>query len=146
MTLSQPNSGREWPKHSSRRRRSEPCWDWRRSFHSNLRRFCWRVGRPRRKRLQFAYDAGGRRASKTVSSWNGSSFANPSTVRFVYDGWNVLAILDPNSAVTKSFVWGQDVSGTIDQASGIGGLLMVEEHGTSATNHFITYDGNGNVT
>ncbi len=41
--------------------------------------------------LAFAYDALGRRIQKTVTT-NGTSFT---TLNFVYDGWNPIAILNP---------------------------------------------------
>lgn len=40
-------------------------------------------------------------------------------------------------------MWGQDLSGTMTKAGGVGGLLMVN---ISGTNCFATYDGNGNIT
>jgi RHS repeat-associated protein len=71
-----------------------------------------------------------------------------STNRFVYDGWNLVAILNPQNYVTQAFLWGQDLSGTEDGAGGIGGLLAVFETsaGQISNAHFACYDGNGNVT
>ena len=53
------------------------------------------IANSNRLQLQFAYDYQGRRIQKGVYQWNGSSFGtNPvSQVRFVYDGWNLLAEL-----------------------------------------------------
>jgi len=101
-----------------------------------------------RLRLECAYDYQGRRVAKTVKTWGGSSFGNAVTQRFVYDGWNLLAILNSQSADLVSFVWGQDLSGTLDGAGGIGGLLWVSEiaNGQIADSHFAAYDGNGNAT
>ena len=45
---------------------------------------------------------------------NESSFIAQWTNRFVYDGWNLIGILDPESTVLHSFTWGQDLSGTIN--------------------------------
>jgi len=46
-----------------------------------------------------------------------------------------------------SYLWGQDLSGTMSEAGGIGGLLMVADHVPATdTYHFVAYDGNGNVT
>jgi len=42
-------------------------------------------------------------------------------------------------------VWGSDLSGSIQGAGGVGGLLESSYHGTSTTNCFAAYDGNGNV-
>jgi len=72
-----------------------------------------------------------------------------STNRFVYDGWNLVAELDHQNNVLRSYTWGQDLSGgtALNQqnAGGVGGLLLVRDHGASTT-HFAGYDGNGNVT
>jgi RHS repeat-associated protein len=100
----------------------------------------------KRLRLEFAYDLQGRRVQKKVSHWNAGDWALDSDSRFVYDGWNLLAILNSSFILQTSFMWGQDLSGTMDQAGGIGGLLLTTFHGTSATNCFVGYDGNGNVT
>ncbi len=49
----------------------------------------------------------------------------------------------PPSAVTNFYVWGLDLSGSLQGAGGIGGLLAVVQ-GTNA--YFPTFDGNGNVS
>ncbi len=77
-----------------------------------------------RVKLDFVYDYMGRRVQKVVSTWNGS-FGSPVTNRFVYDGWNLLAILASDLSPLSSFMWGQDLSGTMAEAGGIGGLLLV---------------------
>ena len=66
-----------------------------------------------------------------------------SQVRFVYDGWNLLAEIATNNATVRSYMWGQDLSRTMDQSGGVGGLLMAS---ISGTNCFVTYDGNVNIT
>jgi RHS repeat-associated protein len=99
-----------------------------------------------RKKLNFAYDYMGRRISKTVSEWDGDeNFIEQSTVRFLYDGWNLVAILNSQSSLLQSFLWGQDLSGTMDEAGGVGGLLMMTQHTPAVSRHFAAYDGNGNV-
>jgi RHS repeat-associated protein len=98
-----------------------------------------------RLRLEFAYDFQGRRVQKKVSHWNGGPWTLDSDSRFVYDGWNLLAILNSDLSLQTSFMWGQDLSGTMDQAGGIGGLLMLTTHSIPNTNCFVSYDGNANV-
>ena len=93
--------------------------------------------------LTFAYDYMNRRISKTVWTNNGSGFVPQSTNYFIYDGWNLIAIFTPSSAIEQSFVWGLDLSGILDQAGGVGGLLAIANSGT---NYFTSYDGNGNIT
>lgn len=96
-------------------------------------------------RLDFAYDFMGRRVQKIVSVWNvaTNNYVPTTTNCFIYDGWNLLAIINPQSSILQSFVWGKDLSGTMTKAGGVGGLLMSSIPGT---NCFATYDGNGNIT
>jgi len=97
-------------------------------------------------KLDCAYDPQWRRTQKIVSSWNGSIYVAQSTNKFVYDGWNLLAILDGQGAVVQSFTWGLDLSGTEQGAGGVGGLISMTIHqGTNAGTYFYSYDGNGNV-
>jgi len=52
-------------------------------------------------------------------------------------------ITDNGSPITNSYIWGLDLSGSLQGAGGIGGLLAA----TKGTNiYFATYDGNGNVS
>jgi RHS repeat-associated protein len=100
-----------------------------------------------RKSLQFAYDSLGRRFSKIVSNWTGSAWTRALHEKFVYDGWNLLGVLDgTNNAIVRSFLWGLDLSGSLQGAGGVGGLICFKQHsGSLAGNHFAAYDGNGNV-
>ena len=99
-----------------------------------------------RQSLKFEYDWQGRRIRKQVwpnASWNGTP---TNDVKFVYDGWNLLAELNAtNNTVIRSFMWGSDLSGTIQGAGGVGGLLEVVYNGAQTTNCFVAFDGNGNV-
>jgi RHS repeat-associated protein len=99
-----------------------------------------------RQSLKFEYDWQGRRIRKQVwsnASWNGTP---TNDVKFVYDGWNLLAELNAtNSAVIRSFMWGSDLPGTSQGAGGVGGLLKVAYSGAQTTNCFVAFDGNGNV-
>ncbi|HQK02448.1 MAG TPA: RHS repeat-associated core domain-containing protein [Verrucomicrobiota bacterium] len=94
--------------------------------------------------LQFDYDHQGRRIRQRV--WNNPTWSgNPTNdVRYVYDGWNLLASLNPASSVRQSYLWGLDLSGTMQGAGGVGGLLAITD--ASQGSHFCAYDGNGNVT
>lgn len=95
--------------------------------------------------LAFAYDYQGRRIQKTVSTNTGSVWLGVYTNRFVYDGWNVMAILNSQSSILQSFTWGSDLSGSLQGAGGVGGLLGVNCQGNTATNCFVAFDGNGNL-
>jgi RHS repeat-associated protein len=105
------------------------------------------LGVPKRK-LEFAYDGQGRRVRKRVSDWNsgGGTYQLTSDVRFVYDGWNLIAELNgaTSNSCFRTYVWGLDLSGGLQGAGGIGGLLEVLDVATS-TDHFVGFDGNGNV-
>ncbi len=98
-------------------------------------------------KLAFAYDPEGRRISKVVST-NGVAI---STNIFLYDGWNLVATVSPSDALINSFMWGPDLSGqaggALNGARGVGGLLEATyyDYGTSTTNCFPAYDGNGNI-
>jgi len=97
-------------------------------------------------KLDFAYDFSGRRIQKVASTNNAGTYAGLYTNKFVYDGWNLIAILDGNNNVTASFHWGPDVSGSMQGAGGVGGLISLTLHtGPLAGAYFYNYDGNGNV-
>ena len=91
--------------------------------------------------LTFAYDPQGRRIQKMVATNGVGVYTN----RFLYDGWNLIAELKPNNLPIRTYVWGTDLSGTMQGAGGVGGLLEVSYYGTSTTNCFSAFDGNGNV-
>jgi len=106
-----------------------------------------------RVKLEFTYDARHRRIQKIVrSGWTGTAYTHTVTTRFLYDeGWNVLAEYEAvntgPSALTRSYLWGTDLSGTRSGAGGVGGLLALRHHtGPQAGTYLALYDGNGNLT
>ncbi len=94
--------------------------------------------------LPFDYDHQGRRLRQRV--WNNKTWSGSPThdVRCVYDGWNLLASLNPPSSVRQAYLCGLDLSGNLQAAGGVGGLLAITD--ASQGSHFCAYDGNGNVT
>jgi len=100
-----------------------------------------------KQRLEFAYDYMGRRIQKVVKAWNTttSTYQVSSDTRFLYDGWNLIAEFNglASNAVVRTYVWGTDLSGSLQGAGGVGGLLAVN---TASATYFPTFDGNGNVT
>jgi RHS repeat-associated protein len=93
-------------------------------------------------RLEFEYDYGSRRIAKREYDVNGQVLLNQ---RFTYDQWNVLAELNlTNNAIIRKYLWGLDLSGTLHDAVGVGGLLVINDVGAGAL--FPTCDGNGNVS
>ncbi len=96
--------------------------------------------------LEFGYDAQSRRISKRVGAIGSGNATN--TVCFVYDGWNLIGSLNSSFNLLNSFVWGPDLSGTMQGAGGVGGLLWVNDASTlngQPSTHFVTYDGNENA-
>lgn len=106
------------------------------------------------QKLDFVYDAQGRRISKTVStSTNGTTWTFLSNQRFLYDGWNLIAEYSAPSATSTTLTlqathtWGIDLSGTPQGAGGVGGLLCTTLNSQPSTlNCFPAYDGNGNIS
>jgi RHS repeat-associated protein len=91
----------------------------------------------------WSYLPDGRWNQRIVSTWNGSAYVPQSTNRFVWDGQVLLAVLDQTNGLVMSFMRGLDLSGTMQGAGGVGGLLAINFK-TNGT-HFAAFDGNGNV-
>nr|WP_246459235.1 RHS repeat-associated core domain-containing protein [Puniceicoccus vermicola] len=101
-------------------------------------------------RLTFTYDYQGRRVEKTVEEYDVplASMQTVSEERFVYDGWNLIATYDSQVSglnLQVSYLWGQDLSGSMQGAGGVGGLLSVTDD-SSGDVFYATYDANGNVS
>lgn len=82
----------------------------------------------------YRYDYQSRRISKQVDT-------DP-TIYYLYDGWNMI-VEYTGTTLNKSYTWGMDLSGSMQGAGGVGGLLAVND-GTAS--YYPTYDGNGNVS
>jgi RHS repeat-associated protein len=87
------------------------------------------------------YDHRSRRIAKIVS--HGGTETQRRT--FLYDDWNLIQelITDNGSLTTNSFTWGLDLSGSLQGAGGVGGLLAVNR---DASVYFPCFDANGTVT
>ena len=94
------------------------------------------------KKVEFAYDYMGRRVKKSVYTFTAGSYQLSAASLFVYDGWNLIQELDGAGAVTKSYVWGLDLSQSLQGAGGVGGLLAMAD-GTDT--YLYCHDANGNV-
>jgi len=116
-------------------------------------------------RVENGYDYMKRRVIKTVTMLTGYEppAGNPPmpgnpgewvplrTTQYVWDGWNIAAEIVVDEAVGSTniiyYTWGLDLSGTLQGAGGVGGLLAVTKASSSATNaYFAGADANGNVT
>jgi len=96
-----------------------------------------------KRKVVWEYDGQGRRIRQTTHDLSSGDVVTED-LKLVSDGWRHIAELNAtNNALVRSYVWGLDLSGTLDGAGGVGGLLMIN----SAANgvHFYAYDGNGNV-
>ena len=92
---------------------------------------------------EYAYDGLNRRRITRDYSWNGSGWVQTNEVRLIYDGWQIIQERDTNNAMLVTYTRGPDLSGTLDEAGGIGGLLSRTD--TSGTDYYHA-DGSGNVT
>ncbi len=96
-----------------------------------------------RAREEWTYLPDGRWIQRIVSTNNGAAYYPAYTNRYVWDGQVLLAILDHTNGLVMSFMRGLDLSGSLQGAGGVGGVLAVSFK-TNGT-HFCAYDGNGNV-
>ena len=102
------------------------------------------------RRVEWKYDAWGRRTRQTSYVLSNGVWQVVEDVKFVSDpvffGRHVAELNATNNSLVRSYVWGLDLSGTLDGAGGVGGLLWLTiNSGPSAGTHFVCYDGNGNV-
>jgi RHS repeat-associated protein len=95
--------------------------------------------------LAFEHDWQGRRIHKQVWANTGWSGTPTNDVKFVYDGWNLIGILNSSFTLQTSFVWGSDLFGSIQGAGGVGGLLFICDLPSAIGYAAPAYDGNGNV-
>jgi RHS repeat-associated protein len=88
----------------------------------------------------YSYDYMGRRWC-SVRSQSGVTTTNI----FTYDGWAMIreTISNDQSPMTNDFFYGPDLSGSMQGAGTIGGILGADLNGTTA---FYCYDANGNAT
>ncbi len=93
---------------------------------------------------QFTYDGKMRRRIRQEYTWSGG-WVQTNIVYYVYDGNVVVQERDVNNLPTVSYTRGKDLSGSLDGAGGIGGLLARTDNNAQQT-AFYHADGNGNVT
>jgi RHS repeat-associated protein len=92
---------------------------------------------------EFVYDGLNRRRIALDYTWTGSAWSKTNEVRYVYDGMLPIQERDANNNVLVTYTRGLDMSGSLDGAGGIGGLLARTDANGSAFYHT---EGIGNVT
>ncbi len=106
------------------------------------------------RRVEWTYDALGRRIRQTTWSWllQSNLWMVTEDLKFLSDpllfGRHVVDLNASNNVPVRTYVWGLDLSLTLEGAGGVGGLLWVTLHagsGPTAGTHFCAYDGNGNI-
>ena len=103
-----------------------------------------------------------RQVEKTENQTTGNWETDEEVVH-VYDGWNRIATFEPQGSslsLQTSYLWGIDLSGSMQGAGGVGGLLkegdlhatydangniMQKLHGTGAVVMSVDYDPFGNI-
>lgn len=105
-----------------------------------------------RLRLQFVYDAEGRRVQKRLFRWSSgaNAWAAPVDVTYLFDRWNPVAeFVESGGSQTlrSTYCWGLDISGDRHGAAGVGALLVQSyESSTPRDDYLYAYDTLGNVS
>jgi RHS repeat-associated protein len=96
----------------------------------------------------FQYDALSRRRVRQDWVFRNGNWIKESETRYIYDGLMVIQERNQDNLPSCTYTRGLDVSGSLDEASGVGGLLArtdvshANEHKTAYYHH----DSNGNVS
>ena len=103
-------------------------------------------------RVEWTYDAFGRRIRQRTLVWTNSAWVVIEDLKFISDpmlfGRHIVELNATDNTLMRSYVWGLDLSETLEGAGGVGGLLWATLHtasGSAAGTHFCAYDGNGNI-
>ena len=98
---------------------------------------------------KYRYDYLSRRVFKQKLNQTGGIIG---TQYAYYDGWNIIHEASPSQSYGTDLLWGPDLSGSMQGAGGVGGLLLRNQtfdfSSTTSTfkQYYPTYDGNGNVS
>jgi RHS repeat-associated protein len=99
---------------------------------------------------QFAYDGKMRRRIRQEYTWQSGAWVQTNVVHYVYDGNVVIQERDINNWPATTYTRGKDLSGSLEGAGGIGGLLSMTLNAAagplSSNSMYYHSDGNGNVT
>lgn len=92
---------------------------------------------------EFVYDGKMRRRVRKEYTWQSGNWIETNEVHYVYDGNLVVQERDTNDQVLVTYARGKDLSGSLQGAGGIGGLLARMD---SIGPTYYHADGNGNIT
>jgi RHS repeat-associated protein len=99
---------------------------------------------------EFLYDGKMRRRIRKEFTWQDGGWAETNEVHYVYDGNLLIQERDMNNLPQVTYTRGKDLSGSLEGAGGIGGLLARSSQTYSdaslAGRSFYHSDANGNVT
>ena len=103
---------------------------------------------------EFTYDGNQRRRIRTDYIWRSSVWVSTNETRYIYDGNVMVQERDANNYPRVTYTRGLDLSGGLNGAGGIGGLLARPDPISFEPNSFryqpqtayYHQDGNGNVT
>jgi RHS repeat-associated protein len=102
-------------------------------------------------RSDFVYDGKMRRRIRREYAWSSSAWLQTNEVRYIYDANLVIQEREANNLPAVSYTRGPDLSGTLQGAGGIAGLLARTDHallttGDPGAHAYYHADGNGNIT
>src|SRR5207247_5212911 len=88
-----------------------------------------------------------RRRIRREYTWSSGSWVQTNEVRYIYDGNLMIQERDANNLPLVSYTRGRDLSGSLQGAGGIGGLLARSQTSpATAETAFYFADANGNIT
>jgi RHS repeat-associated protein len=99
----------------------------------------------------FVYDGKMRKRIERDYTYDGSSWTLANEVHYIYDGNVVIQERDVNNLPKVTYTRGNDLSGSLQGAGGIGGLLARSDNsqmviGSASAHAYYYADGNGNIT
>ncbi len=99
------------------------------------------------RNLVFAYDWQNHRVKKTVFTQGFTQNSSSATTLFLCDEWNLIAELGVSNIPLRTYIWGEDLSGSLQGAGGVGGLLVLNDYTgiNGAHSCYGCYDGSGNI-
>jgi len=109
-----------------------------------------RVTEPNAWKTEFTYDGLLRMRMCREFTWSSGSWVQTNETRYVYDGQLVIQERDGNNLPLVTYTRGRDLSGALQNAGGIGGLLARTDNSQmvagipTATAYYFS-DANGNV-